>query len=269
LAPNTGLATGRDLNRDGRLGGPRDAQGYGRFRGQGGMAVLSRYPLWVMHDFTDMLWADLPGNVTQELAGYIETDVQRLSSVGHWVIGIDLPGGVTAALGAFHATPPVFDGPEDRNGWRNHDEAALWLRFLDGALAGDGPGMPFVLMGDANLDPVDGDGRAEAMNTLLSDPRLQNVKPHSVGGIRDAALDGGTNTEHRGDPALDTADWRDDGNGPGNLRVDYVLPGRAWKVVDAGVFWPAPEDPLFDLLGDESAGVTRHRLVWVDLVLDR
>ncbi|NNF71079.1 MAG: endonuclease/exonuclease/phosphatase family protein [Rhodobacteraceae bacterium] len=269
LAPNSGLATGRDLNRDGRLGGPRDAQGYGRFRGQGGMAVLSSYPIWVMHDFTDMLWADLPGNATQELAGYIETDVQRLSSVGHWVIGVQLPGGAKVALGAFHATPPVFDGPEDRNGWRNHDEAALWLRFLDGALAGDGPGMPFVLMGDANLDPADGDGRAEAMDALLSDPRLQDVKPRSVGGIRDAALDGGANTVHRGDPALDTADWRDDGNGPGNLRVDYVLPGRAWRVVDAGVFWPAPEDPLFDLLGDESAGVTRHRLVWVDLVLDR
>ncbi|MBT8476067.1 MAG: endonuclease/exonuclease/phosphatase family protein, partial [Alphaproteobacteria bacterium] len=107
LAPNSGLATGRDLNRDGRLGGPRDAQGYGRFRGQGGMAVLSRYPLWVMHDFTDMLWADLPGNATQELAGYIETDVQRLSSVGHWVIGVQLPGGAKVALGAFHATPPV------------------------------------------------------------------------------------------------------------------------------------------------------------------
>ncbi len=34
-APNAGLDSGVDLDGDGRLGGPRDAQGYGRFFGQG------------------------------------------------------------------------------------------------------------------------------------------------------------------------------------------------------------------------------------------
>jgi hypothetical protein len=42
MPPNSGLATGRDMDGDGRAGTPRDAQGYGEFAGQGGMALLSR-----------------------------------------------------------------------------------------------------------------------------------------------------------------------------------------------------------------------------------
>ena len=40
LAPNSGLPTGLDLDGDGRTGEARDAQGYGRFTGDSGMAVL-------------------------------------------------------------------------------------------------------------------------------------------------------------------------------------------------------------------------------------
>ena len=29
-----------------------------------------------------------------------------------------------------HPTPPVFDGPEDRNGRRNHDEIRLWADYV-------------------------------------------------------------------------------------------------------------------------------------------
>ena len=39
LRPNTGVATGLDLNGNGVLGEPRDAQGYGRWAGEGGMAA--------------------------------------------------------------------------------------------------------------------------------------------------------------------------------------------------------------------------------------
>lgn len=66
---------------------------------------------------------------------------------------------------------------------------------------------------------------------------------------------------HRGDPALDTAVFRDDG--PGNLRVDYILPDRRLTVLDSGVLWPAPQNPLAEAV--ESA--SNHRLVWVDLLL--
>ena len=45
LRPNTGLQTGFDVDGNGRIGDPRDAQGFGLFSGQGGMAILSRWPV--------------------------------------------------------------------------------------------------------------------------------------------------------------------------------------------------------------------------------
>ena len=188
--------------------------------------------------------------LTPEAAG-----VQRLSSTGHWDVALTLPGGGRLHLLAWHAGPPVFDGPEDRNGRRNADEARLWLRYLDGELAegwGGPPDGPFVLMGDANLDPLDGEGRREAIRALLSDPRLQDPEPRGgplSGEVADA--------DQRGDPALDTADWPGD-PGPGNLRVDYVLPSSDLRVRAAGLDRPGPDAP---------EGASRHAMVWVEVAL--
>ena len=248
-APNTGLMTDFDLDQNGRFGEPRDAQGYGRFRGDGGMALLSRWPLGDVTNYSTMLWRDLPGATLPE--GWPEeiNAVQRLSHGGHWVVPVAAPGGEVNVM-AFSASPPVFDGPEDRNGLRNKDELRLWAWVLDQNAPAN-----FVILGNANLDPVDGDGRRDAMVSFLRDPRLQDPKPRSFGGKLAADPD------HQGDPALDTADWRD--GAPGNLRVSYVLPSVAWAVSDAGVFWPAPEDA--DLLGDDGLLAGAHRLVWVDV----
>lgn len=62
LLPNTGMATGHDMDGDGRLGEPEDAQGHGAFSGQGGMAILSRYPVDHAHvqDLSAIMWRDLP-----------------------------------------------------------------------------------------------------------------------------------------------------------------------------------------------------------------
>lgn len=273
--PNSGMATGQDMDGNGRTGEPRDAQGYGRFAGAGGMAILSRLPVDEAGstDLSALLWAELPGASVPMVNGTPFPDaarfaLQRLSSVAHWDVALSLPGGTRFRLLTWHATPPVFDGPEDRNGHRNHDESALWLRYLDGALPFPPPDGPFVVLGDANLDPEDGDGRPDALRALLADPRLQQVQPRSEGGRQAALRDGGVNGGHRGDPSLDTADWGDTGTGaPGNLRVSYILPSTHWSVRDAGVFWPAPDDPLAALLGEAGNGASRHRLVWADLVL--
>ncbi len=241
LRPNTGMATGLDLDGNGRTGEARDAQGYGRFAGQGGMALLSRLPLGEARDFSDFLWRDLPRAIPPEGMTPEVAEVQRLATTGFWEVPVDLPGGPLWLL-AWHATPPVFDGPEDRNGRRNHDEAAFWLRRLDGAL---GPQVPdrFVLLGDANLDPARDEGRPEALRALLAHARVQDVVPQGSAGAA-------------------TADFtaRD---GPGEMRVDYVLPSRALQVTTAGVIWPAPGDPLRAV----AEAASRHRLVWVDVEL--
>ncbi|MCX7646942.1 MAG: endonuclease/exonuclease/phosphatase family protein [Rhodobacteraceae bacterium] len=271
LRPNTGRASGLDLDGDGRAGGPGDAQGFGRFAGQGGMALLSKLPLAAAEarDFSAFVWRDLPGALLPRRAdgdpfpSEAAAAVQRLSTTGHWAVPVVLPGGGRLTLLAWHATPPVFDGPEDRNGRRNHDEAAFWLRLIEGDLPGAAPpAPPFVLIGDANLDTADGEGRPEALAALLGHPMLTDPAPASAGGAAAAAEQGGANLRHRGPPALDTADWPDD-PGPGNLRVDYVLPSRDLAVLGAGVLWPEPADPLAAAV----AAASRHRLVWVDLAL--
>lgn len=207
--PNTGMPTGLDLDGDGRLGGGRDAQGFGEFSGQGGMALLSRVPVNLLQDFTGMLWADLPGNLREP--GDPAPELQRLSSAAHWVLGLDTPGGPVTLL-AWHATPPVFDGPEDRNGRRNADELALWLRYLDGDFGQVAPNP--VLIGDANVDPARGDGRHEAMRTALDDPRLQDPLA-----------------------GTDTVIW--DQTGP--MRVSYILPSAGLRVISAETRPPAGE----------------------------
>lgn len=267
LRPNTGMATGLDLDGDGRRGGPGDAQGFGAFAGQGGMAVLSRLPIdeAAVADYSGLLWRDLPGALIEGAApGDGGAAIQRLSTTGHWAVPVLLQDGRRLTLLAFLATPPVFDGPEDRNGRRNHDETAFWSRLLDGALTFAPPPPPYVVAGDANLDPVDGDGRHAALAALLADPRLADPRPASAGGRAAARLQGGANAGQTGDPALDTVDWPDAGPGdPGNRRVDYVLPSADLTLRGAGVFWPAAGAP-----GAEAAmAASRHRLVWVDVDL--
>lgn len=131
---------------------------------------------------------------------------------------------------AWAATPPVF-GRDDRNARRNHDEAAFWLDHL--------PKGRFVLIGNTNLDSVDGEGRRQAMAALLT--RVQDPRPASEGGR--LAPQTGANAAQRGDPGLDTAEWGDGPGRPGNMRVDMVLPSPDLAVLDAGVFWPAPGTP--------------------------
>lgn len=259
--PNTGLATGFDLDGDGRLGEPADAQGFGYFTGQGGMAILSRYPILTpeVQDLSPLLWHDLPGAVLPThkngtpFPSAAAQAAQRLSSTAHWITPVQVPGWGKLHLLTFHAGPPVFDGPEDRNGRRNHDEIMLWHAVLDGTF-GPAPQSRFVLAGDANLDPFDSDGRTIAIRTLLNDHRLQDPKPISSG-----AAAAGTQG-HSGPDAQDTVDWPK----VGRLRVDYLLPSQDWTISGAGVFWPAPGQDGHDA----ALLASRHRLVWVDLLLD-
>lgn len=253
LRPNTGRQTGLDLDGDGRAGGPGDAQGWGRFSGQAGMAILSRLPIEseAARDFSGFLWADLPGALLPPDMGEQARRLQRLSTTGHWEVPLILPSGGRLRLLAWHATPPVFDGPEDRNGRRNHDEAAFWLRLLDGQLALPPPQPPFVLLGDANLDPADGDGRPAAIRALLAHPALQDVAPKGNAGRSEPG--------HAGDPAQDTALYPD----IGGLRVDVALPSTDLRMNAAGVLWPPADDPLMPDLTVAS----RHFPVWIDVEL--
>lgn len=252
LAPNTGVPTDMDVDGDGRRRGPRDAQGWGRFAGASGMAILSRLPVDAAGavDHSARLWRDLPGTLSPDPPDGPLAAVQRLSTTGHWQVPVRLPDGRALTVLAWSATPPVFDGPEDRNGRRNHDEAAFWHLLIDGRLDRPPPAMPFVLMGDAQLDPADSNGLAGAMRAILSHPAITDPLPRGTHGRSEAG--------QSGDPTLDTVLYRF-----GGLRVGYVLPSSDLAIAAAGVLWPDTGDPLWPDLETAS----RHRPVWVDVVI--
>jgi hypothetical protein len=210
-----------------------------------------------------------------------ELEVFRLPSKSFWDVPVLVDGEVVHLLAA-HPTPPTFDGPEDRNGLRNADEIRLVADYVTPGAggyiyddAGRHGGLPegarFVVLGDMNADPFDGDSVDSAIRQLLDNPAVDDsLRPASAGGPEQAALQGRANAAHRGDPAFDTADFAD--TAPGNLRADYALPsdeGLAPRA--AGVFWPQSDDPLFPLVGTFEPALpggfpsSDHRLVWIDL----
>ena len=273
---NTGIPSGFDLNNDGTVGGPDDAYGFGAFPGQFGMAVYSRFPIEydAIRTFQLFRWADMPGALIppgwftpEELAAV------RLSSKSHWDVPIEV-GRKTVHFLVSHPTPPVFDGPEDRNGRRNFDEIRLWADYVTpgragylyddaGRRGGLKPGSLFVIAGDQNSDPNDGDSIPGAAQQLLDNPLVNtSVTPTSAGGVEQALLQGGVNLTHRTPARFDTADFAEP---PGNLRADYVLPRKSLRITGAGVFWPTTDDPLFRLVGVFPFPTSDHKLVWVDV----
>ena len=284
---NTGIPSGFDLNNNGVVGGPDDAFGFGFFPGQFGMAVYSMYPIdpTGVRTFQHFLWKDMPGallpddQATTAPADWYspaELAVFRLSSKSHW----DLPIVVGKKVAHFlvsHPTPPVFDGPEDRNGRRNYDEIRFWADYITpgasgyvyddaGRRGGLKPGSLFVIAGDQNSDPLDGDSIPGSAQLLLEHPLINTkLTPDSPGAVEQNALQGGANLTHRSDPRFDTADFAD--TAPGNLRADYVLPRKNLQLVDAGVFWPLMSDPLFRLVGTFPFPTSDHRAVWIDVTV--
>lgn len=304
VAPsNTGIASGKDLNNNGVVvttpganGYGDDAFGFGNFEGHFGMAFYSKHAIvGTPRTFQNFLWKDMPGNlltndptvdnpgttVNENLNGFYSPDeiaILRLSSKSHWDVPILVDGEVIHVLMS-HPTPPVFDGTEDRNGKRNHDEIRFWADYVSGAgymyddagvLGGLAPGTKFVIMGDQNADPRDGDSFAGAISQLLAHPLINtSLTPSSVGGTEAAAAQGGANLLHLSDPRFDTADFAD--GTPGNLRADYVLPSSNLGIQGAGIFWPGQNDPLLSLVGNFNPAVPNgfttsdHRLVFVDV----
>jgi Endonuclease/Exonuclease/phosphatase family len=307
VAPsNTGIASGKDLDNNGQVVTEpgsglygNDSFGFGEFPGKFGMAVYSRHPIDYRRARTFQLfrWKDMPGALLpdnpatpapQDWYSPDELDVFRLSSKSHWDLPIELGRGKDVHFLVSHPTPPVFDGPEDRNGTRNHDEIRFWADYVNprasgyiyddrGRRGGLRRGEHFVIAGDQNADPFDGDSVDDAILQLLDHPGINtSVTPTSPGGPQQSLLQGGANATHQGDPAFDTADFAD--GAPGNLRADYVLPDRETRIRDSFVFWPLMSDPLFRLVGlfdfallPDGNGFpsSDHRLVAVDVEVRR
>lgn len=276
---NTGVLTGLDINNNESTIDPEDAFGFGRHPGQYAFALLSKYPIIEdsIRSFQRFLWKDMPeAKLPVDAAGtryYSDEvmDIFRLSSKNHVDIPVQIEGTAVHLLIA-HPTPPVFDGPEDRNGTRNYDEIRLFADYISGGEKGaylydDGgnrggltQNTSFVIMGDMNADPVDGDSYTGAIQQLLNHPRVhQQVSlgamiPASEGGVENAQS---VQREDKGEGRHDTSVF--------GLRIDYVLPSADLQVENSGIFWPTSQDTLHYLVTENAS--SDHRLVWVDVVL--
>lgn len=284
MAPvNTGMASGFDLNNDGRAVSTyspspppnadgtwpspssearaygEDCWGFGAFPGQYGMALLVDDRLEILLDrvrtFRLFPWTYMPAALLPPGADGAgdwfseeEKALVRLSSKSHWDVPVKLPGGAFVRLLCSHPTPPVYDGPEDRNGRRNHDEIRFWADYVEnqpyivddsGVAGGLDPWAAFVILGDLNADPDEGESRENPIRMLLSSPRVrQGFVPRADVAV--AGLD-----------ADDTASF--------GLRVDYVLPSVELEVRAGGVWRHAPTG------GDSFP--SDHYPVWLDVAV--
>jgi hypothetical protein len=276
---NTGFLTGQDLDNDGVVAtadnqGERehgaDSYGYGIYPGQYSMAVLSKYPLLGdrARSFRLFRWRDLPGNLippgrfTEE-----ELDIYRLSSKSHWDLPVQV-GDRLLHLLLSHPTPTGYDGPEDQNGRRNHDELRIWVHYLDddgilvndeGVRSGLPAGESFIIAGDLNADPH-GDILESGRRSIdqLLEHRL--VRPsgrwlESAGALRGREPGPPDHVERH------TVAWEG-----GGLRIDYILPSVDLTPVGGGVYWP---DPASDPAGAARVEIASdHRMIWLDIELD-
>lgn len=275
IVSNTGVLSEADLDNNGSIGLPDDAYGFGNFPGQYASAILSMYPLEIdsIRSFRKMLWKDMPNAalpVNTDGSSYFSDDALqefRVSSKNHIDIPIVLSNGKKLHALISHPTPPVFDGVEDKNGRRNHDEIKLWSDYISNAdyLVDDQGGSgglsdeaSFIVFGDQNADPNDGDSYNNAINQILNHQRVnQDVSNGSLIPSSNGGREHNQSSSHSGDPAYDTSFF--------GLRIDYVLPSNDLNAVSSGVYWPASSEPGHELIEDGSA--SDHLLVWVDLAL--
>jgi endonuclease/exonuclease/phosphatase family metal-dependent hydrolase len=272
---NTGIRSGMDFDKDGIIADSTDEYsrahgndcfGYGEYPGQYSMALLSKFPIDTenVRTFQKFLWKDLP-NHHAPLDYYSEEVMQifRLSSKSHWDVPV-LINKKPLHIFMSHPTPPVFDGPEDRNGRRNFDEIKFWHYYIDNNPAiyddakksgGFNSDAPFIIAGDLNANPQAEavyENRA-AISLLLDHPKIQETVDYTIRRNESATLPSTkeTNTAQFGDER--------------HVRIDYVLPSVGLEISDGGVYWPFAEDDPSGLELAEKA--SDHRLVWIDVKL--
>lgn len=223
-----------DQSPEGRQYG-NDSYGFGTFPGQYAMALLVREGFSIQFDqirtFQNFLWKDMP-NALQPTAldgsnwyTAAEWNVFRLSSKSHWDIPVRTPNGRVVHVLASHPTPPAFDGDEQRNKKRNHDEIRFFGDYISGAqyiyddqgrTGGLAPGVPFVVVGDQNADPTRGSSINNPMGTfLLDNPRVAGDFVPLAAGLP-------------ADQASITADF--------GLRVDYAQPSTDFEILGGEVY---------------------------------
>jgi hypothetical protein len=276
---NTGFLTGKDLDNDsvtatvehqGQREHGSDSYGYGIYPGQYSMAILSQFPLQgdTARSWQKFLWKDLPGSlIPPDWFTEDELSIYRLSAKSHWDVPV-LIGDRRLHLLVSHPTPTGYDGPEDLNGRRNHDEIGMWVHHIDddtvlvddsGIRGGLPAGESFVIAGDLNADPR-GDVLESGQRAI--DQLLKHDRVVPTG--RFLTSEGAPRGRETGPPDFvegHTVGWEG-----GGFRIDYILPSADLTPVGGGVYWP---DEMVDPEGAANAAIASdHHMIWLDIELD-
>jgi hypothetical protein len=295
LPVNTGVASGFDLNNDGKVSTtfthplkapangdvtelPDDARrygedswGFGGFPGQYGMALLVDERLKVLREkirtFQLLPWdyvsgAFIPTNPDgtpwfspEELA------VSRLSSKSHWDVPVELPNGTVLHILCSHPTPPTFDGPEKRNARRNHDEIRFWRDYIDNA--------PYIVDDKGEPYGLEFSDHFVILGDLNADPDEGSAFKNPISTQLLSCRRINAETTPTSPVVIDGLD--PDDTAMFRLRVDYVLPSVAIDVKTSGVWRvnPAPIEGKEGVEGVEgrTGFPSDHFPVWADLVV--
>jgi len=304
FSTNTGLLSEFDLDRSGSIALPGDAWGFGFYHGQYAFGLLSQYPIDTdnIRTFQTFKWKDMPGESNPTVTNCDDANnpipeglacgdewytaaawtVKPLSSKNHVDAPIIIPtasGDKTIHLLLSHPTPPVFDTVTENNKLLNSAEIKFWDDYISnanyiyddqGVTGGLADDASFIIMGDLNADPENGDGYLASIQDLLNheqvntDATTGTYVPTSVGASE--CVDTGDCSENTY-PERITSTF--------SLRVDHIIPSTDISVTDSGVFWPASYEDGRLLVNDERVGSygdgkdlsSDHRLVWIDVAL--
>lgn len=306
-ATNTGLNSGADLNNNGYSeSDPNDAYGFGFYHGHYAFALLSKYEIDNdnTRSFQTFKRKDLPETVMPTITvcdskralpdgmhcgdnwfNDKQWNALRLSSKNHVDAPIIIPqqqgNKVIHALLA-HPTPPAFDTFSDNNKYRNSEENAFWLHYLqntnasiydDNGTRGGFEGESFVIMGDLNADAQIGTGidpRFNGIQRLMTSPLVNQAVSQVTGEFVPSSIGGEQAQSRRPHPFPHTR------TSTFGARADYSVPSANLKVLDSGVYWRAENENGKLLFNDSRIGEqgsdkevsSDHRLVWVTIQLN-
>lgn len=304
IPTNTGDLSDHDMNNDGKVALPDDGWGFGNYHGQYAFAIFSKYPFGDGYrSFKNFKWSSMPGEENPVIdicnnpdipipegkacgdrwysdAAWSELPVSSKNHVDLSVMIPDQNNQPTAVhMLVSHPTPPVFDASARRNYKRNRAEVKFWNDYVrgenyfvddNGSGAMFESGSLFVIAGDLNADPDQGDGDRATIAGLMNSNLINTA----------ATVGSAQPTSKGGQEYLNSSDCsRNCNRGKGNtitsvsgLRLDHAMPSAGLTVMNSGVYWPATGEPGRHLVYDDKLGSSKgvssdHRMVWIDVYI--
>lgn len=301
-ATNSGENSALDLDNNGVAGEmPGDAWGHGNFHGQNAFLLMSKHKIDTFNTrtFQGFKWKDMPGAHNPTIIHCndpnrpiprgmrcgdkwytpSEWNRVRLSSQNHVDVPVKIEtstGEKTVHLLLSHPTSPTnHSSVTDNDKLRNRDEIRFWSDYINnksyiyddnGKTGGLGLNKAFVIMGDLNLDPNNGDGYRDAINDLLLNARMNGNA--SVGSDVPTSSAGAKAFPLRTQPECTTSDVT-------GTRSSYVTPSSILEVNESTVYWPLEGEDGSNLIEDDRIGDSKsghnsssdHRMVTSEIKL--